>query len=283
VVAGEALDVVSRWGTVRVQRWGSPAAPLLLGLPGLSGTSENFAYVAERIAGADLQLVALDLRGRGYSETTARGTYGWERHAEDAFAVAGSLGYRQFSVIGQSMGGSVAMKMAELDSSPLRALVLVDVAGRVDPGVAPVIATVINHLRRRFDSPDHYVAELRGSGLIEPWSDAWERACRYGLRDDRGGVRPSADVAAVAEDRAYTATQDPYQRWSHLTMPTLLVRARRELTPGAGFVVPTEDRDRFLRTVTGAEVLEIDGNHLTVNTHPDLPPAVRGFLARVVA
>ena len=54
--------------------------------------------------------------------------------------MADTLGFHRFAIVGQSMGASVAMKAAELDGSRLRALVLVDVAGRVDPGVGPVIA-----------------------------------------------------------------------------------------------------------------------------------------------
>jgi pimeloyl-ACP methyl ester carboxylesterase len=93
-------------------------------------------------------------------------------------------------------------------------------------------------------------------------------------------VRCRTSPGAVAEDRAYTATQDPYARWAHLTMPTLLVRATRELVRGAGHVVPVAERDRFRRSVPHAAVVEIDANHLTVNTHPDLAVAVRSFLVR---
>jgi hypothetical protein len=61
-------------------------------------------------------------------------------------------------------------------------------------------------------------------------------------------------------------------------MPTLLVRASREIAPGAGYVVPIEERANFCRAVPHAELAEVDGNHLTVNTHPDLVAAVGPFL-----
>ena len=62
------------------------------------------------------------------------------------------------------------------------------------------------------------------------------------------------------------------------TMPTLLVRATLVSSPRAGHAVPPDERDRFSRAVPHAEVVEIDANHLTVNTHPDLPAAVDVFL-----
>jgi len=252
----------------------------VLGLPGLAGNVENFAFIGERIAGDDLQLVALDLRGRGHSVATAAGTYGWENHARDVLAVAEALGAGRFAVVGQSMGGSVAMKLAELDASRLDAVILVDVAGRVDPGVGPVIAEALARVGRIFESPEQYVAEVRASGLIEPWSDYWERAYRYDLHRVDGGVETRTSPSAVAEDRAYTATQDPYDRWAHLTMPTMLVRATREIRPGAGHVVPLDDLNHFTRAVAHAEIVEIDANHLTVNTHPELASAAGSFLRR---
>ena len=279
----EDLDIAARWGRIRARRWGSPSAPLVIGIPGLAGNVENVAYLAERIAGDDLQVVAVDLRGRGRSEATPPGTYGWRRHAEDVFALADALGSDRFAIVGQSMGGSVAMAAAASAGSRIRAVVLVDVAGRVDPGVAAVIAGSLARLERTYGSTEEYLAEVRAGGLIDRWNTYWERAYRYDAVETDGGVRTRTRADAVAEDRAYTATQDPHDRWSHLTMPTLLVRAGRELAPGAGHVVPAGERDRFLGAVPHAEVVEIDGNHLTVNVHPDLAPAVRPFLRRAGA
>ena len=41
-----------------------------------------------------LQLVAVDLRGRGRSEVTGAGTYGWRSHARDVLGVANAVGGR---------------------------------------------------------------------------------------------------------------------------------------------------------------------------------------------
>jgi lipase len=279
----EDLDVAARWGRLRARRWGPSTAPLVVGIPGLAGNVENFAFLAERVAGDDLQFVAVDLRGRGHSETTAPGTYGWARHAEDVFALADSLGSDRFAVVGQSMGGSVAMKVAEGDASRLHGVVLLDVAGRVDPGVAAVIARSLARLDRSFPSIESYLAEVRAQGLIDDWNGYWDRAYRYDMAESAGCVRSRTRADAVAEDRAENATHDPQARWSHLTMATLLVRASREIAVGAGHVVPVSERQRFARAVPHAQVVDVDGNHLTINTHRDLPAAVRPFLLRAIA
>src|SRR5713226_2711876 len=111
------LDLPS--GHFHAQRFGSPNAPLALCIPGLSANIKSFDFICERIAGERLQTVALDLRGRGKSEVTAAGTYGWPSHARDVFAAADALGAKSFSVIGHSMGGLVAMAASAQDAARL--------------------------------------------------------------------------------------------------------------------------------------------------------------------
>ena len=250
----------------------------MLGLHGLTGNMKTFDVVGELLGANERQLVALDLRGRGRSDTTPAGTYGWENHALDVLAVADALGSEHFSLIGQSMGGSVAMKVAELEPSRLDAVVLVDIAGRVDPGVGPVIASVIERLDDEYSSVEGYLEAVRAQGLHEPWGDRWERSLRYGLQEVEGSIRSRADRDAVAEDRRFTSTQDPYARWKYLTMPTLLMRATRELVPGSGLVVPAGDRERFLREVPSGAVAEIDANHLTIDIDPRAAAVIAEFL-----
>jgi pimeloyl-ACP methyl ester carboxylesterase len=276
-VETEDFDIHLESGRLHARRWGSVDAPLVLGLPGLSGNVAHFDIIGHHLAGS-LQLVALDLRGRGRSEITPGGTYGWERHARDVLAVADHLGAARFSLIGQSMGGSVAMKAAELDGGRLHSVVLIDIAGRVDPGVGQVIASTLERLGRTYASADAYLADVRAAGIVDEWTGHWDAAFHYDLVDVEGGVRARTSADAVAEDRASTASQDPYTRWEHLTMPTLLLRATREMRPGSGYVVPADDRDAFLRSVPTAEVVEVDANHLTINAHPDASRAIEGFL-----
>ena len=278
------FDVTVRSHRLHGQRFGARSAPLVIGVHGLSLNMRAFDYLGERL-GDEFQLVALDLRGRGYSPPTDPGTYGWESHALDVFAVADAFGADRFSVVGQSMGGAVAMKAAELDGERLRAVVLVDIAGRVDRGAGEFIGSVMASVHDEHESIDAYLDGVRAPGLIMPWNEYWDRCYRYGVEDLEGRVRARVDPTALAEDRAYGSAQGGlvYERWRYLTMPTLLLRATQELRPGIGHVVPTDDCARFLRDVPTAAIVEIDANHLTINTSPRSVDAIRGFLRSVHA
>ena len=280
-MTGKELDVIVRGHELHGQRFGPASGPLVIGLHGLSLNMKAFDFLGERL-GDELQLVALDLRGRGRSPATPAGTYGWVNHALDVFAVADELGCDTFSIVGQSMGGSVAMKAAELDPGRLDAIVLIDIAGRVDPGAGQLIGSVMASIHDEFESVDAYLDAVRAQGLIDEWNEYWERCYRYGVETLDGRVRARVDPVALSEDRAYGATEggglSVYERWKHLTMPTLLVRAAREFTAGIGHVVPGDDVRSFLRDVPTGACVEIDANHLTVNVHPATVDAIRDFL-----
>src|SRR5437588_12215473 len=91
------LDISLPSGRLHAQRFGPATAPLVLCVPGLSANMKSFDFLGERIgASGTLQLVALDLRGRGKSDVTPPGSYGWQSHARDLFGVADALGAERF-------------------------------------------------------------------------------------------------------------------------------------------------------------------------------------------
>jgi 3-oxoadipate enol-lactonase len=132
-VAGhEDFDIPLESGRLRVRRWGAANAPAVVCVPGLSANLCGFDRLAERLAGDTLQLVAVDLRGRGRSEVTGAGSYGWRNHARDVLGIADAVGAPSVAIIGQSSGAAIAMTCAHLDPSRVGRLVLVDLAGSPD-------------------------------------------------------------------------------------------------------------------------------------------------------
>jgi pimeloyl-ACP methyl ester carboxylesterase len=251
----------------------------VLGIPGISANSRSFDYLGERLGNARRQLVALDLRGRGHSSVTPPGTYGWRRHARDVLEAAVRVGTPPVDVIGHSMGAFVAMEMVGLDPTAVRRVVLVDGLGVPDLLAVTAILRVVRRLAGPSPSEDAYLERVRRTGVVAPWNDYWDRAFRYELTSSGSGVRPRTDPVAVLEDLVYGSWRDPHALWHRLTMPVLLVRATQPLLPGGGHVVGAADRDRFLRSLRGAQAVEVDANHYGVMTHPGTAAAVRGFLA----
>jgi len=277
LLTGSEFDLQLPSGRLHAQRFGSPDAPLVLCVPGLTANLKSFDFLSERIAGERLQAVALDLRGRGRSEITAGGSYGWPSHARDLFAAADALGAPRFSLIGHSMGAAVSIAAAAQDASRLERIVLIDFCGQPEAASLVPIQSSVNRLGQAFPSAEFYIEAVKGLGLIEPWSGYWDAYFRYELEPVAGGVRARSDREAVLEDFAYGQGHPAYALWPSLTMPVLLLRASREILPGMGFIVSQADRERLPREVPGASVVEVNANHYTVVTSEESAGAIREF------
>ena len=281
----EDSDISVASGRLRVRRWGAAAAPAVVCVPGLSANLCGFDRLAERLAGDSLQLVAVDLRGRGRSEVTGPGTYGWRHHARDVFAVADAVGAPSFAVIGQSSGAAIAMTCAQLDPSRIGRLVLVDLAGSPDERAAAPVVAFVSGLGTVYPSAQAAIDQVKQLGIIPEWDEYWDRYFAYELRDVSGGVASSNDRGAVLEDLGYgnamywPGPQAPiHALWDAVTMPVLVLRARQEILPGFGSILPAAEAERFAAAVPSARVAEIDANHFTITTHDESIAAIDAFL-----
>ena len=276
--SGAPLDLRLAAGRLHAERFGGDRGDLVVCVPGLSANLRGFDFLAERLGRPDRRVVTLDLRGRGQSEVTAPGTYGWVNHARDVLGVADALGAPRFAVIGQSMGAFVAMEVARLAPGRLASAVFVDACGAPDAATVPLIRAAVERLGAVYPSVEVYLDLVQRLGTIRPWSPYWQRYFRYELVPAEGGVRARSDRAAVLEDAAYGETHDAHELWPHVTMPTLLLRATQPLVEGAGFIVPPAERDAYRTQVAGARVVEVDANHYGINTHPAASEAIAAFL-----
>jgi pimeloyl-ACP methyl ester carboxylesterase len=264
-------------GSLRILRVGPEGGALVLCVPGLSANARSFDTIAAALAGAGRQVVALDLRGRGFSPATAPGSHGWLHHAEDVLEVATQLGAEEFDLVGHSMGAFVAMQAAALAAGRLRRVVVIDAVGPPEAAVIPPILASVQRLGVTFPSADAYWESIRARGAVWP-ENLWEAHSRYELEPVPGGVRARTSPAAVIEDLTYGASHDATRLWPSLSMPTLLVRAARPLPPTPGFVVAAALRDAFIAAVPSARAVDVDANHYGVMGHPESVRAIKDFL-----
>src|SRR5512141_2036136 len=87
------VDLQLSSGSLRVLRVGADHDAPVVCVPGLSANARSFDAVSAILAQRGRQVVALDLRGRGFSPATAAGTYGWRHHAKDVLEAAERLGF----------------------------------------------------------------------------------------------------------------------------------------------------------------------------------------------
>jgi pimeloyl-ACP methyl ester carboxylesterase len=267
-----------RSGEIACEISGSESGHLVVGIPGLSANLRSFDVIYDALDGHRYRKVAFDPRGRGRSEKTAPGTYGWPAHARDVIEIADQLGAHSFDVLGWSMGAWIAMVVAQLAPERVRKVVLIDAAGLPEESIKVPVYAGLDRLATVFPSREAFMSIARNLPHYQPW-EPWERLFDYELVDVQGGVSFRTQKDGPWEDEQYRLTQDPYKLWRALTMPVLLVRAAQPVPPNFGYLITDDDYARFLQEVPAAKGVQIGANHYTVGMNADSARAISRFLA----
>jgi len=274
----EALAVDLASGRLTGKRWANPGGPVVICIPGLSQDERSFDHIGPALARAGFDVAAIAPRGRGASDVTPEGTYGWPAHAADVAAIATALGADTFDVIGWSFGAFVGMQLAADVPARLRRLVLLDALGLPEESSLGPILAGLSRLGAIYDSVESYVESTLASGGMDGCRDDWTGYLEGDLVAVDGGWTTRTASVAVLEDSAHGRTRDPYELWAALTMPVLVVRAAKPILPGLGFIVSEADRDRFPTVVPDARVVDVDANHYCVGMLPATSTAIEEFL-----
>jgi pimeloyl-ACP methyl ester carboxylesterase len=184
-VAGDGI-------TLHARDWGG-AGPAVVLLHGLASNARIWDGVASRLAGADLRVVALDLRGHGRSDQPDRG-YDFAQVGHDVEAALAGLGLDRPVLAGHSWGASVALQYAADRPGQVAGLALVDGALLA---VAEWAGPTREEARRRMAPPRFAVPLtdwLAMAGRFDPSGQGgpgWVRDyLRAGVEvDDRGVAR----------------------------------------------------------------------------------------------
>ena len=104
--------------------YGEDGSPLIV-MHGLFGSARNWAGIARALAETH-QVYSLDLRNHGASPRASTMTY--KEMAEDVAGFIDRAGIEAPIVMGHSMGGKVAMRLALERPDLLKGLIVVDIA-----------------------------------------------------------------------------------------------------------------------------------------------------------
>jgi pimeloyl-ACP methyl ester carboxylesterase len=240
----------------------------ILFLHGLAGHAGEWSSTAKHLPG-DVRAVAADARGHGRSERTPVDVSLGAQTADAAFLVE-QFGLAPVVVVGQSMGGLVAMLLAARRPELIAGLVVVE--ADPDQGSAETAAEVGAWLRSwqvPFRSRDEAVRFFGGSpGSAEAWAG--------GLEERPDGLWPAFDADVLREMLDDAIGRDYWTEWKAIECPILIVRGQRgELAAGRA--------ERMAASVKGATVVEIEGaGH---DAHLDQPEswqtALNAFMARL--
>ena len=119
--------------------WGDPQGPLVLLQHGGGQTRHAWKRAGEFLGDVGYLAAAFDARGHGDSDWAPDGVYGPDVMVEDLLGVIAHLGRQSAALVGASMGGVTSLIAAGEGKVGALALVLVDIAPRIEiPGLRKI-------------------------------------------------------------------------------------------------------------------------------------------------
>ncbi len=230
------------------------ARPVLL-LHGGGQTRHAWGALAEVLASAGFRAVSIDQRGHGESAWSPEGRYALSDFAADVRAVCATLGQPPI-LVGASLGG-LASLLAEAEGPFARALVMVDIAHRLElEGVQRILGFMAARSQSGFASLEE-AADAVAAYLPHRKRprDLAGLAKNLRLGDDgrhRWHWDPRFLEAGHGEDPVRSA-QRLHDAASALRLPTLLVRG------GLSDVLSEDGAREFLGLVPGARYADVGG------------------------
>ncbi|MDA2812930.1 alpha/beta hydrolase [Nocardiopsis sp. RSe5-2] len=238
--------------------------PVVLALHGHFSRGAVYAPLAESLKGR-FRVVAPDQRAHGRSEGGPPLTP--DEYVHDAAELIERLGTGAVAVIGHSMGGIVAYRLAARFPELVRALVVVDI-GTVNerPDVEPVLD--VSDWPRRAPTREALAQAIEARG-VPSWffmQSAAEFDDGWGLLFDRGDLMESQRALIGDHMAAWKATEQA----------ALLLRG------GDSFMLSADEAERMRNARPGVETVEFPGcGHWLYEEEPERFASVIGsFLDR---
>jgi pimeloyl-ACP methyl ester carboxylesterase len=255
------------------QDFGTAGKPALVCLHGGAAHGHWFDFVAAGFT-PDHHVLAPDQRGHGDSQWADPPAYSYHDYAADLDKLAAKLDLRDFSLIGHSMGGMVALVYAATYPGRMKKLVIVDTSINLSEERLSAMRDVGNRGGSSYATRDELVARYKlrpGNSLAPPEIQRYIGGHSARQFPD-GGWRHKFDRGVYA----LREKMDGMPCWDRIKVPALLVRADRSprISPEVHAAVKARAPQVELATVADSD------HHVTLDNPTGFIAAVRPFLNR---
>ncbi|MFI8336841.1 alpha/beta fold hydrolase [Pseudomonas taetrolens] len=207
----------------------------VIALHGWLDNANSFARLAPRLSG--LRIVALDFAGHGHSDHRPQGAgYSLADYAFDVLCVAEQLGWKQFALLGHSLGAIVSVviagsfpervtRLALIDGIVLRTGAEADAAERM--GQALQAQLDLQHKRKSVHPTLDRAIEARMKGMVAVSREAAEFLAQRGLMPVPGGYSWRSDSRLTLPSPLRLSDEQAMSFVRRVSCPTTLVVAEQ--------------------------------------------------------
>ena len=264
---GETVDYLDLGPTEPNADSGAGSPPTILLIPGADGMKETFRFQVPALA-RRYRVICASLRRRLAPD------HGFDRMVDDVAELAASCGRGRVVLVGQSLGGSIAMRFAARWPDRVAGLVLVNTLARISYDHVGLNRALLAPLAR---VTTRYLPTALGRALARLWSrlEVW-------IYDDSPGSRRVIDYALWTGPRTVPSSisnarvnrlkgLDLRPQLPSIEAPTLVIKGPRD------HYVPPAWSHEIVALVPGARYEEVEGSgHCT---HLSMPGSFNRLLA----
>ena len=236
-------------GDLHYKDEGDRGDPVIVLLHGFASSQRWWDQVAPDLAQRGLRVIRFDLLGHGNSEKPRDG-YAPDEQARLVAAALDKLRVKRATVVGHSMGGTVATALVEQKPRLVRKLAVLGTTPREGYAELPLTGRVagwpvVGELVRRF-APDQVIK----AGLDSAFADDVEVPDEF--VDDLDGMTFSAYDKSSAESREYVEERANSDRVADARVPLLVIFGT------ADEIVDPDAADRWKKDVPRARVVKME-------------------------
>lgn len=265
--------------TLAGDSWGDPEGPLVILQHGGGQTRHAWKGAGETLGAAGYHAVAFDARGHGDSDWAPDGLYGQDAMVADLTRLLAALGGKRPVLVGASMGGGTSLVAVGEDHVDATALVLVDIAPRIEREGVAKIRAFMTQKPDGFDSLDEVAAAIASYQPHRPRPRTLDGLAKNVRLGDDGKYHWHWDPRTRQQESSFERREARLEECArNLTLPTLLVRG------GLSDVLSEEGAQRFLELCPHSEYVNVtDAAHMVAGDRNDIfATAVIDFLRRSV-
>ncbi len=217
--------------------WGDPKGLPIMCVHGLTGNGHDFDFLAEDLIKHGYRLLCVDLPGRGRSDFLENPLdYNYDQYVQDLNAVLshedldepGSVDW-----LGVSLGGLLGIRMAGMDNSVIKRLIVNDVGPVVPQAALDFIYQAISK-HYSFDTIQDFEKRLRETrGLTwGPMQDKhWRHMAEHNARAlEDGNITYSYDQRiSIVFEKEPVGDVNLWEHWAEISVPTLVIQGKQSM------------------------------------------------------
>jgi len=251
---------------IQLAQWDDKGKPIFC-IHGITANCRCWDVMASSLS-PDHRVIAMDLRGRGRSESPDSG-YSIEHHCKDILAILDDMELEKVVIMGHSLGAFIAMAFGAQHPDRVDRIILVDGGGKLSQiqmmKVFRGIKPSLDRLGRIFPSFEDYLDLMKTAPFFKEWTPVLETYYQYEIEKVEGGVRSSINPAHIQEERENLEKVDISQSYETIFCPLLILRATDGMVGEDDLLLPQDVVETMVHKIPHARYVDIPGtNHYSI-------------------